>query len=201
VTVAYLQGHAARFDLDARADPRALRAMLAKQKLEPWPTLFAIERDFGGLRFADWVLGPHAIVKTSPRLKTTRARPVPLVCVGVNDTGRLLADDSGQIWDEDAAAGSVRLRADSMRRRLEREAYGEHIRVLRQHRFEILPSSVAAEAGAKRLALPLIRKASDQHERVWQSDQLTVWRSTDDVRVFATTDAALKQAVAALRRT
>lgn len=60
------------------------------------------------------------------------------------------------------------------------------------------PVSVSAAAGAKKLGLPLIKKASDQFERVWQSDKLTVWKSTNDVRVFAKTDAALKKAVATI---
>jgi hypothetical protein len=195
--VAYLKDYGARFDPKARADEATLRATLAKLKIKPWPVLFEIERDFGGLCFADWILGPYAIVKKAPRLKNTRAEPVLLVCVGVNDTGRLLVDESGQIWDADAAAGSVRLRADSMERRIEREAYGSQIDVLRQHSYKILPSTVSAAAGAKRLGLPLIEKPSDKHESVWQSDELTVWKSTDDVRVFAKTDAALEKAVAA----
>lgn len=203
VAVAYLQGLAARFDLAARADHETLRATLAKLKIEPWPALLEIEREFGGLRFAegggDWLLGPYAIAKTAPRLKNTRANPVPLVCVGVNDTGGLFADEAGRIWDEDAAAGSLRLRADSMQRRIEREAYGDNIGALGQYRFEVLPSTVSAAAGAKQLGLPLIRRASDKFERVWQSDKLTVWKSTHDVRVFAKSDAALKKAVAALR--
>lgn len=136
-------------------------------------------------------------MKKAPRLKKTRANPVPLVCVGVNDTGRLLVDESGRIWDEDV--GSIRLRADSMQRRIEREAHGDNIHALRQYSHEILPSTVAAAAGAKRLRLPLIRVASDDYESVWQSDALTVWKSTDDVRVFAKNDAALKIAVAALQ--
>jgi len=202
VAVAHLSVRSARFDLTARADEPTLRATLAKLKIDPWPVLFEIERDFGGLRFAeaseDWLLGPYAITKKAPKLRNTRPRPVPLVCVGVNDTGPLFVDASGQIWDADSAAGSLHLRADSMQRRLEREAYGDHIRVLGQHRYEILSITASAAAGAKKLGLPLIIKASDAIERVWQSADLTVWRSTDDVRVFAKTDAALKKAVAAL---
>jgi hypothetical protein len=201
VAVAYLDGLAARFDLTARADDATLRATLAKRKLDPWPVLFEIERDFGGLCFAegggDWLLGAYAIAVKTPKLRNTRTSPVPLVCVGVNDTGPMYVDAAGQIWDADAAAGSLRLRADSMQRRIEREAYGDHIGALGQHRFEILPLTVAAAAGAKKLGLPLIRKASDANERVWQSADLTVLRTTDDVRVFAKTDAALKKAVAA----
>lgn len=198
VAVAFFAAYEARFDLTARADDETLRATLAKRNIEPWPVLFEIERDFGGLCFGESLFGPYCIVKKAPRLRNTRANPVPLVCVGVNDTGRLLVDESGQIWDEDV--GSIRLRADSMQRRIEREAYGDHIHALRQYSHEILPSAVAAAAGAKRLGLPLIRKASDAFERVWQSDELTVWKSTDDVRVFAKDDAALKTAVAALQR-
>ena len=196
VAVAFFEAYEARFDLAARADDETLRATLAKLKIEPWPVLFEIERDFGGLCFAEWLFGPYCLVKKAPRLKKTRANPVPLVCVGVSPTGRLLADESGRIWDEDV--GSIRLRADSMQRRIEREAYGDNIHALRQYSYEILPSAVAA-AGAKRLRLPLIRVASDAFERVWQSDELTVWKSTDDVRVFAKNDAALKTAVAALQ--
>lgn len=198
VALAYLKAYEARFDPKARAEPEKLRATLAKLKIEPWPVLFEIERDFGGLVFAEWILGPYAMVKKSPKLKKTRATPVPLVCVGGNDTGRLLADESGQIWDEDAAAGTVRLRADSMERRIEREAYGSQIDVFRQHSYKILPSKVSAADGAKKLGLPLIEKPSDKNESVWQSDELTVWKSTDDVRVFAKTDAALEKAVAAV---
>ncbi len=198
VAVAFFEAYGARFDLAARADDETLRAALAKRNIEPWPVLFEIERAFGGLCFGESLFGPYCIVKKAPRLRNTRSTPVPLVCVGVNDTGRLLADESGQIWDEDV--GSIRLRADSMQRRIEREAYGDNIDALRQYSHEILPSSVAAAAGAKRLGLPLIRVASDAYERVWQSDELTVWKSTDDVRVFAKNDAALKTAVAALQR-
>lgn len=187
VAVRYLETRAARFEVSVSA-----------RKIKLWPALLEIERTFGGLHFADWLLGPSAIVMKAPKLRNTRTSPVPLVCVGVNDTGRLFADEGGQIWDEDAAAGSLRLRADCMERRIEREAYGFHIGVLGQHRFKVLPSSVSAAAGAKKLGLPLIKKASDQFERVWQSDKLTVWKSTDDVRVFAKTDAALKKAVATI---
>jgi len=197
VAVAFFEAYEARFDLAARADDDTLRATLGKLKIEPWPVLFEIERDFGGLCFAEWLFGLQALVKKAPRLKKTRANPVPLVCVGVNPTGRMLVDESGQIWDEDV--GSIRLRADSMQRRIEREAYGDHISALRQYSHEILPSTVAAAAGAKRLRLPLIRVASDAFECVWQNDELTVWKSTDDVRVFAKNDAALKTAVAALQ--
>jgi hypothetical protein len=204
VAVAYFEGYAARFDLKARADDETLRATLAKLKIEPWPVLFEIERDFGGLCFAegggDWLLGAYAIAKKAPRMKNTRARPVPLVCIGVNDTGPLYVDEAGQIWDADEAAGSLRLRADGMARRMEREAYGLRIHELRQGvHYEILPSSVAAAAGAKKLGLPLIRKASDAFERVWQSDEFTVLKTTDDVRVFATSAAGLAKALAAVR--
>ena len=203
VAVGYLEQLAARFDLAARADDKKLRATFAKLNIKPWPALLEIERDFGGLRFAegrgDWLLGPYAIVTQAPRLKNTKASPVLLVCVGVNDTGGLFADEPGQIWDEDAAAGSPRLRADSMQRRIEREAYGDNIGVLGQYSFKILPSTVSAAAGAKKLRLPLIRAASDTFERVWQSDKLTVWKSTHDVRVFAKSDAALNKALAALQ--
>ena len=36
-------------------------------------------------------------------------------------------------------------------------------------------------------------------EWLFGTDELTVWKLTDDVRVFAKNDAALKTAVAALR--
>jgi hypothetical protein len=201
VAVAYLKGYASRFDLAARAEPDVLRATLAKLKIEPWPVLFDIERDFGGLCFAgDWLIGPYAIVKRAPRLKNTRARPVPLVCVGVNDTGPMFTDEAGQIWDTDVAAGSIRLRADGMQRRIEREAHAIRVGDLGQHvHYQILPRTVPAAAGAKKLGLPLIRKASDAYERVWQTDELTVWKSTDDVRVFAKSAAALEKALAAVR--
>lgn len=200
VAVAFLEKRGARFDLEARAEPEKLRGALAKLKVAPWPALLELEREFGGLRFADWLLGPFAVITEAPKLRNTKSSPVALVCVGVNDTGRLFADEAGQIWDEDMAAGSLRLRADSMERRLEREAYAFRIGVLGQRCFKVLPSSVSAAAGAKRLKLRLIGKASDQFERVWQSDTLTVWKSTDDVRVFAKTEVALKKAVASLAR-
>lgn len=197
VAVAYLKDYEALFDPKARADEEKLRATLAKLKISPWPALFEIERDFGGLCFAGWILGPYAMVKKSPRLKKTRAKPVPLVCVGGNETGRLLADESGRIWDADAAAGTVTLRADSMERRIEREAYGSQIDVFRQYSYKILPSTVSAADAAKKLGLPLIEKPSDEHESVWQTETLTVLKTTDDVRVFAKTEAALAEAVAA----
>ncbi len=202
VAVAHLERRAVRFDLDARADPDTLRRTLAKAKLAPWPVLFDLERDFGGLRFAegseDWLLGTHAVITCEPRVRTTRSKPVPLVCVGVNATGRLLIDESGNIWDEDEAANSVHLRADGMERRLEREAHGFRTNVLGQRFYEVLPSTIAAAAGAKKLGLPLVKKASDAHEKVWQNASLTVLKTTDDVRVFAKTDAALQKALTAL---
>jgi hypothetical protein len=104
---------------------------------------------------------------------------------------------SGQIWDEDAAAGTVGLRADSMERRMEREAYGSQIDVLGQYSYKILPGTVSAADAANKLGLPRIEKASDEHETFWQSDALTVSKTTDDGRVFARTDAALAEALAA----
>ncbi|MEO8702050.1 MAG: hypothetical protein ABI867_18550 [Kofleriaceae bacterium] len=85
-----------------------------------------------------------------------------------------------------------------MQRRIEREAYGGNIDVLGPYSFKNLPSSVSAAAGAKKLELPLIRKASDKFERVWQSDKLTVLKTTHDVRVFAKTAAALEKATTAV---
>lgn len=200
VTLAWLTRQGARFDPAARVPSAELRARLGTLKLAPWPVLLEIERDFGGLRFAegrgDWLLGPIAVAKAAPRLRRTRTKPVPLVCVGFNDTGGLFADESGQIWDDDAAANSLRLRSATMAGRLEREAYGFRIGLLGQRSHQILPR-VGAAAAAKKLRLPLIEAASDEHERVWQSSALTVWESTDDVRVFAKSPAALAKAVAA----
>lgn len=172
--------------------------MLEALKLETWPVLFEVEHDFGGVCFGEWVLGTAANAKRSQKEPMKKAGGVPLVCVGVNDTGRLLIDQSGRIWDEDVSANSLRLRADSMRRRIEREAYGDNINALTQYSYEILPKRVNAAAGARALGLPLIKSASDAFERVWQSDKLTVWKSTDDVRVFAKNAAQLKKAVAAV---
>lgn len=43
----------------------------------------------------------------------------------------------------------------------------------------------------------MIKKPSDKNESVLQSDEFTVWKSTDDVRVFAKTGAELEKALAA----
>lgn len=104
VALAFLEAYDARFDPAARADEETLRAALAKRSIAPWPVLFEIERAFGGLRFGESLFGPYCVIKRAPRLRSTRSQPAPLVCVGVNDTGRLLVDELGRIWDEDAAA-------------------------------------------------------------------------------------------------
>lgn len=201
----YLEKHAARFDAAARADDATLRATLEALKIEPWPVLFEIERDFGGLRFAEdseaWLIGPHAIAVSTPEWVTENVGGVRLVCVGRNDTGGLFADESGQIWDEDAAEGAIFPRADSMKRRLEKEAYNRNIQELEQRKYEILPLEADAATGALRLGLPLVTAASDAIGSVWQNEDFTVLKSTDDVRVFAKTDAELARAVAAFDST
>jgi hypothetical protein len=198
----FLQMHGARFDAAARADEATLRATLDALKIKPWPVLFEIERDFGGLRFAEeseaWLLGPYAIAKSTPEWVTETINGAPLVCVGRNDTGGLFADKSGLIWDEDAAEGAIVLRADSMKRRLEKEAYSRNIHELRQRKYKILPREADAAGGARRLDLPLVTFASDEIGSMWQNEDLTVSKSANDVRVFAKTDAALERALAVL---
>jgi hypothetical protein len=198
----YLEKRAARFDGAARADDAKLRATLEALKIKRWPVLFEIERDFGGLRFAEeseaWLIGPYAIAKSTPKWVTENVGGVPLVCVGRNDTGGLFTDESGQIWDEDAAEGAIFPRADSMTRRLEKEAYNRNIHELKQRKYKILPRKADAAGGARRLELPLVTVASDEIGSMWQNEDFTVLKSTNDVRVFAKTDAALKRAVAAL---
>jgi len=200
----HLERRAARIDPAAHAEDKKLQTTLAALKIKPWPALLDIERDFGGLRFAEeseaWLLGTYAMAKKIPKRMTTKVDGTLLVCVGGNDTGRLFADESGQIWDEDAVAGTLLRRAESMQRRLEKEAYGGNISELGQHSFKALAASIDADAGSRALGVPLVQVASDEIERIWQSDKLTVWRSTEDVRVFAKTAAALAKAVAVLER-
>jgi len=73
----HLERRAARIDPAAHADDKKLQTTLAALKIKPWPALLDIERDFGGLRFAEeseaWLLGTYAMAKKIPKRRDCSA--------------------------------------------------------------------------------------------------------------------------------